>query len=463
MNAELIASRIRANLPFAPHHVQELLIEALARYIATGSPHQIFLLNGYAGSGKTSITGALIKAMKELHRRTVVLAPTGRAAKVASLLSDSKASTIHKRIYRADSPEPGAKISLAQNYSPDTLFIVDESSLIPDSSSSQHSLLKDLLRHVHSAKGCSVLLLGDTAQLPPVGMQSAPAMNPERLRSLGFIPECFNLDIPMRQGEDSGILYNATVMRQLLANPSLRNRAHLKIKGFPDVRVVPGNELSDTLSDSWHSVGTDNTIIITRSNYRANRYNMAIRNQVMYAEEPLQRGDRIVIAKNDYYWSRINHLDTFLANGDQAEVTWVGKLEKMYGRFYVDVELSLPGINVPVGVKLMLRSLMSEGPAIPKQEMEQLYKHALSLQEGEAISEKISALEQDPFYNAIQAKYGYCVTCHKAQGGQWKHVYVDMAGIDPENLDDNFFRWAYTAFTRATERLFLINPTLRTV
>lgn len=454
-----LSARINAHLPFQPHKLQQQLIISLSHYICNHSARDIFLLNGYAGSGKTSIMGALIKALTELKVKTITLAPTGRAAKVASDFSGGKASTIHRRIYRPEVSSPDTRFVLSRNHDTDSVFIIDEASLITDSAVASQSLLQQTLRHIHSTPGNTVILVGDIAQLPPVGMSNAPAMNPERLRQLGLNPISFTLDIPMRQGDNSGVLYNATRMRQLMFNPKPDAVPELFNKGFDDVEVISSADLADRLTDSWNEVGVENTIIITRSNSRANKYNQAIRNLVMMAEEPLQRGDRLVIAKNDYYWSKINKVKNFIANGDMAEVKWVGKTEKMYGRYFAEVELYFPSSDMQIGAQLMLRSLMADGPAIPREEMDRFYTHVLADQEGE-LSERIKATTEDPYYNALQAKYGYCITCHKAQGGQWTHVYIDMSGIDTETLEEGFYRWFYTAVTRSTSKVFFINPTL---
>ncbi len=459
MDSVDLAMRIRAHLPFEPHRLQLQLIAALAQFVCNHSPREIFLLNGYAGSGKTSIMAALIKALTELKVKTITLAPTGRAAKVAADFSGGKASTIHRRIFRPVGDGSDGQYAPSPNHDANSVFIIDEASLITDHAVPSNSLLCQMLRHIHSAIGNAVILVGDIAQLPPVGLDNSPAMNPERLRALGLQPIEFTLDVPMRQGDNSGILFNATRMRQLLFAQQEGVRPALIESGFDDVEVISSADLADKLSDSWHEVGAENTIIITRSNSRANKYNQAIRNVVMMAEEPLQRGDRLVIARNDYYWSKINKVKSFIANGDMAEVKWVGNTEKMYGRFFTEVELFFPSSELTIGAKLMLRSLVAEGPAIPAAEMNRFYTHVMAEQEGE-LSERIKATTEDPYYNALQAKYGYCITCHKAQGGQWAHVYIDMSGIDPEALAESFFRWCYTAVTRATTKVFFINPTL---
>lgn len=459
MKAPELLENILQQLPFPPTQLQYGLITGLADFVAEGAPYEVYLLNGYAGSGKTSVVGALVRALNAMKQKCVVLAPTGRAAKVASNLSGGQASTIHRRIYRPDSPEPGAKYMIAPNRSRDTLFIVDEASLITDSAATSQSLLAQLVRYVYSGEGCRMLLLGDIAQLPPVGQSEAPAMKPERLRQLGLHPIQFTLDEVIRQQAESGILYNATMAREMLLHPDAGLKPRITSRGFDDVKVISMRDLADELSTSYATVGQDDTIIITRSNKRANQYNMAIRNMVMMAEEPLQQGDRLVISRNDYYWSEINQLGSLIANGDMAEVAWVGRREKMYGRWFADVELIFPPSETRVGAKLMLRSLMTDGPGVPQEEMESLYAKVYAekeMQEEGTMTSRIKDALSDPYYNALHAKYGYCVTCHKAQGGQWKHVYIDIGGLPPDGLDATFWRWLYTAITRATEKVWFV-------
>lgn len=463
MTPLLLKDMVLAQLPFIPNESQLALIHALSSYIICGGPRDVFLLNGYAGTGKTSVVAALVRGLRQAGRRYVILAPTGRAAKVAASMSGEKASTIHKRIFRGNGTDPSnTTFFLAENRDADTVFIIDEASLVTDAPSFQASLLQQLVRHVYSAPGCRMIFVGDVAQLPPVGMTESPAMNPDRLSAIGLNPLSFSLEIPVRQAAGSGVLYNATVVRQALFDNTLPENFSLRAAGFPDVTVVNPSELADYLSDSWATVGQEETLIVTRSNRRANNFNQAIRNMVMYAEEPLQQGDRIVISKNDYYWSKANGLKNFIANGETAEVTWVGRREKAYGRWFSDVELRLPDTDTPVAAKIMLRSLVTEGPNIPREEMERLYTRVMADAEGE-LSHKIKAAMEDPFYNALQAKYAYCVTCHKAQGGQWKHVYIDMGAIPTDAVGPDFYRWLYTAVTRSTERLFLVNPTVRVI
>lgn len=455
---EELCVRFTEALPFRPVAEQREALLVVARFLFSPEPTKALILNGFAGTGKTSLMAAVVKVLASLKKRTVTLAPTGRAAKVASGFSGAPASTIHRHIYRPIGNEPGQRgFMLARNRLTDTLFIVDEASMITDGNE-RDSLLLHLVRYVYSAPGCTLMFVGDVAQLPPVGHEGSPAMEPNRLRQLGLTPWSISLTQTMRQGENSGILLNATLVRQALytANPV---QLTLRARGFSDVEVVSSYDLADTLASSWDRVGAEETIIITRSNKRANNFNSQLRARVLMAEEPLQRGERLIISKNDYYWCERNKVKGFLANGQTAEVVWAGGMEKAYGRYFVDAELQLPDSETPIGVKIMLRSLMAEGPSVPAQEMQQFYRMVMDSYEGE-FSEKDRATADDPYFNALQVKYAYCVTCHKAQGGQWRHVYLDLGTIMPEAIGPDFCRWLYTALTRATEKIFLINPSL---
>ncbi|MDE6510952.1 MAG: AAA family ATPase, partial [Muribaculaceae bacterium] len=341
-----LAEMAMAALPFSPLEGQALAIYKMAEYVVAGMWRDVFVLNGYAGTGKTSVIAALIKALAHCRIKTVVLAPTGRAAKVAGGMAGKAASTIHRRIYHVETANGQMNVRLSANRDQNTVFIVDEASLITDSS--RGSLLRDLIKYVYSGQGCRMILVGDTAQLPPVGQSDSPAMNLERLKQLGLAPFPHTLDVPVRQAAESGILYNATIVRQILERlqnglPSGIGDAQLplKLEGFADIKGVSSMDLADELSTSWSTVGPEETLIVTRSNGRANRFNQSIRNMVMYAEEPLQQGDRLVIAKNDYYWGRQNKMKTFLANGETVTVRWVGRPEKVYGRWFADTELEL--------------------------------------------------------------------------------------------------------------------------
>ena len=464
MTVEEIVEKSCKNLPFVPTILQFQLINALSAFIIYHGPKDVFILNGYAGTGKTSVMGALIKSLKDLNIKTVLLAPTGRAAKVASVFSGQKAYTIHKRLFRGNSLDPSNhQLYLAPNNDVNTIFIVDESSLITDSQSINASILQLLIKHVYSSPGCIMILVGDSAQLPPVGMTQSPAMKSEILKNYYLNPIEFTLDQPLRQAAKSGILYNATFIRKALFNNLKISSFRIYKKRFPDIEIIGFDEIEDSLSSSWGDVGQEETLLITRSNKRANKYNEAIRRHLLYAEEPLERGEKIIISKNDYYWSKKNGLEDFLANGETVEILWMGKPEKKYGRWFVDVELRLQDKEEPIEAKIMLRSLMSDGPSIPKEEMQRFYNIVMAAYDGE-LSHKIKGALEDPYYNALQVKYAYCVTCHKAQGGQWKHVYIDLGGLLLDNITgDDFYRWLYTAVTRATEKVFFLNPDIKII
>ena len=449
-------------LPFALTNLQLTLLNSLSSFVLSHGPRDIFLLNGYAGTGKTSVIGALVKAMAENKIKTVLLAPTGRAAKVMSSLSGREASTIHKRIFRGNSLDPSNnQFFLSENKDKDTIFIVDEASLITDSEYFNKSLLQQLVHYVYSSPGCAIILVGDTAQLPPIGMTESPAMNTERISRLSLNPIQFTLDTPLRQSAKSGILFNATAIRKAMSMKLKINRFLLFQKKFKDVEFITFNDIEEKINESWGEVGMDETLIITRSNKRANQFNSSLRQNIMYAEQPLEIGERLIISKNDYFWSKINQTKGFIANGESAEILWLGKPEKKYGRWFMDVELKLQNSDQPFQAKILLRSLVSESPSVAKEEMERFYNLVMANYEGE-ISFKIKGALEDPYYNALQVKYAYCVTCHKAQGGQWKHVYIDMGGLNvEEGMEIDFYRWIYTAVTRSTEKVFFVNSSLR--
>lgn len=452
-----IRNRIIEFLPFLPNAEQVALIHSLAYFLSQRGPNDILLLNGYAGTGKTSVMAALVKTLQQLKIKSVLLAPTGRAAKVAANMALGNASTIHKRLFRGNSSDPSnAAFFLSQNPDTNTIFIVDEASLITDAPNFRNSLLQQLIRYVYSASGCSMIFVGDCAQLPPVGQKSSKAMEPDRLKELGLNPIYCSLTTPARQAIDSGILFNATNIRNFLFKDLHLEKFSLFNSNEHDIRFVDPGEMLDELSSSWARVGKDETIVITRSNFRANMINNTIRKYLLDAESPLHKGERIVISKNDYFWSKQNKLKNFIANGEIAEILKVNNKTKKYGRWFANADISIPGIEETVNVEIILRSLIAEGPQIPKEEMERFYTKVLAETEGE-LSFKIKAAMENPYYNALQVKYGYCLTCHKAQGGQWKHVYIDLGGLPPDFEEKDFFRWLYTAVTRASERIYFIN------
>ena len=455
--SELLES-IVGNLGFEPTDLQGVLIVGLSEFVVSRTVGDVFVLNGYAGTGKTSIISGLVKALRAKDIPMVLLAPTGRAAKVFSSYCGQQVQTIHNRMYRADSPDPSsAQYFIASNKDRGALFIVDEASMISDGASGGN-LLEHLVRHVYSSPGCNLLLIGDVAQLPPVGQPNSPAMDEIRLKELRLNPYGFVLDEPVRQASYSGILYNATrIRRRMMKNPLPVPK--LWANRFADVEVLTSEFLAERIGDSYSMVGQDDTIVITRSNKRANIYNNGIRAMVLDAEEELQRDERLVVAKNNYFWAKDIEAIDFIANGDIVRVSWIGRTEEVYGHRYADVELEYPGSDVGVSAKVLLDGLQSDMPSMSIEEMNRIYTQIMEETEG-SLSAKLKAVQNDPYYNALQVKYAYCLTCHKAQGGQWKHVYIDMGALQPDVLNVDFYRWLYTAVTRASEKLYLINPSI---
>lgn len=465
MNEAQIVAGIKAKFPHQPTSDQEEALHLLAQFLI--SPHQqsLFLLRGYAGTGKSSLIAALVKMMTELRQPTVLLAPTGRAAKQLALYAEHPAFTIHKRIYRQKTMDgPSGSFSLNYNTLKHGLFLVDEASMIANDSMGVSNfgtgrLLDDLFQFVYSCEGCRILLMGDSAQLPPVGQELSPALLPDHLRAMGV--ELFEIELTqvVRQAQDSGILWNATQLRRCISDSLTDALPRIRLTGFPDVVRLPGDELIEVLGESYSQVGADETIVITRSNKRAALYNKGIRATIFDFEEELDGGDRLMIAKNNYFWTEnIPELE-FLANGDQAVVKRVRKTRELYSFRFADVVLSFPDYeDLEIEVTLLLNTLQSESPSLTREESELFFKEVyLDYQELATKPERMKALRKDTYFNALQAKYGYAVTCHKAQGGQWKRVFLDQSYIPPEQLTPDYFRWLYTAFTRATERLYLVN------
>lgn len=468
MDINEFAERIFLNLPYDPNDQQIQLIAALARFCSTETPSDsVFLLNGYAGTGKTSMTGALVRALREAQVPVVLLAPTGRAAKVFGSFAHHPASTIHRRIYRA--PQPGQTDFggvVNDNPTQHGVFIVDEASMIGAAKSDGSNLLEDLIHYVYSGDGCKMILLGDTAQLPPVGCDESPAMNPDVLRSYGLRVTRAIMTETVRQGRRSGILYNATWLRKAMRVDPLP-APQITVRRFNDVEVIDGVDLSDAISSSYSSQGIGETVVVTRSNRRALQFNLAIRSDILYKEEELCRDERLLIARNNYLWSaKVKGLD-FLANGDMATVARIYGTEEKYGFRFADVSLTLPDRDIDVECKILLDTLTSESPGLPAERFNDLYMKCLNdpdlFSAFTPMGTRMKILRSDPYFNALHVKYAYAVTCHKAQGGQWSHVYVDMGNIPPEAQEMDFYRWMYTATTRAVKKLYYVNPGIKIV
>lgn len=456
------------NFPFEPTVEQEKIIEKLSEFILSGNDRKVFLLCGYAGTGKTSLVSALVRTMEQLERKTVLLAPTGRAAKVFSHHSGKSAHTIHKCIYRQKSIMDSSTFTLAENRIQNTLFIVDEASMISnDAMSGTGGLLDDLIEFVYSGHGCSMLLLGDTAQLPPVGEYLSPALTESYLRSMFLDVTATRLTQVMRQLSESGILYNATMLRQRIDEEDTYDPPQITLKGFDDICSVHGEELIEAIESCYDKAGVDDTIILCRSNKRANVYNEGIRRRILYREEELCRGELLMIVKNNYFWREelgkedktlLEKLD-FIANGDIAEIIRVNGTEEMYGFRFADVTLSLIDYeDCEIDVKIMLDTLTSESPSLTREENERLFAAVWEdYPEIRSKRKRMELIRKNPYYNALQVKYGYAITCHKAQGGEWKRVFIDQGYISEDMISPDYYRWLYTAFTRASEKLHLVN------
>ena len=455
---------VLSHLPYTPNREQNLLIAALSFFCMESSEESVMLINGYAGTGKTSLTGALVKALSSMHKKAVLLAPTGRAAKVFSEYSGHPAYTIHRKIYRQKSfsPEYG-NFQLAENKHTDTYFIVDEASMIPNSSVEgavfgTGCLLDDLVHYVYSGVRCHLILLGDKAQLPPVGFADSPALSVEQLRSYGLKVYEHVLTQTARQAEDSGILHNATLLRRNMVNSNGLVKPQLQLDDFVDIEPLSSEYLSETISDCYGRDGMSETIVITRSNKRATMYNAGIRNQILYREDELVSGDMLLVAKNNYFWSEPYEELDFIANGDVARVSRVKGTFKKYGFRFADVTLEFPDHNnIEIDVKVILDGLFSDSPALNREQNEKLFYEIYSELEGDKRT-RYKALKKNEYFNALQVKYAYTVTCHKAQGGQWKNVFIDMGYIPEEALTSmDYYRWLYTAITRARKHVYLIN------
>ena len=467
--------RIRETLGMLPTPEQEHALDVFAQFMTDRSDQVVMILRGSAGTGKTTLAGAIVRAMAALKQKLILLAPTGRAAKVFSLNAGYAAYTIHRRIYRQKSAGDLSAFNLNDNLNRDTLFIVDEASMIAnlglgDTAFGSGCLLDDLMQFVYqgqrsalplgSSKNCRMLLIGDRAQLPPVGEEESPALSAQVLRGYGMRVYETDLNQVLRQSEDSGILWNATMIRNLWSEEAgMVSLPKIRFQGFSDIQVVTGDELVDTLSSSYYHAGMDETIVITRSNKRTNIYNQGIRNMVLDRDEELCRGDLLMIVKNNYYWTEGSKEISFLANGDRAVVQRVRNVHELYGFRFAEVTMTLPDYDdYELTATVCLDTLTSEAPALTREQQEQLFNAVMEdYADIPQKTERIKKLKSDRYYNALQIKFSYAVTCHKAQGGQWAHVYLDQGYMTDDMLTTDYIHWLYTAFTRATEKLYLVN------
>lgn len=502
--------KILQQFGFPPTQEQAHALEVFAEFLTDRDPHAVMILRGSAGTGKTTLSGAIVRTLKEIRQKVMLLAPTGRAAKVFSLNSGSPAYTIHRRIYREKSfSGVEGQFNLNDNLYTDTLFMVDEASMIANMglggmSFGSGCLLDDLVHFVYQGRNDRLLLIGDKAQLPPVGEEESPALHAAMLEGYGLkVYEC-DLNEVLRQSEESGILYNATMIRQMITHDDITQLPKIHFAGYSDIKPMPGAELIEALADSYHHVGLDDTIVVTRSNKRANIFNQGIRNMVLDREEELSQGDILMIVKNNYYWMeeerkkikekeieerrvksegtesgtathkvqsskfqvQSNDIPAFLANGDRAKVLKVRRRIDLYGFRFATLLLQFPDYgNYELEATVLLDTLTSEAPALTHEQQEQLF-HQIEedYQDIPLKADRMKAIRQNQFFNALQVKFAYAVTCHKAQGGQWAHVYVDQGYMTDDMLNPDYIHWLYTAFTRATEMLYLVNwPETQTV
>ena len=467
--------KILQQFGFPPTQEQAHALEVFAEFLTDRDPHAVMILRGSAGTGKTTLSGAIVRTLKEIRQKVMLLAPTGRAAKVFSLNSGSPAYTIHRRIYREKSfSGVEGQFNLNDNLYTDTLFMVDEASMIANMglggmSFGSGCLLDDLVHFVYQGRNDRLLLIGDKAQLPPVGEEESPALHAAMLEGYGLkVYEC-DLNEVLRQSEESGILYNATMIRQMITHDDITQLPKIHFAGYSDIKPMPGAELIEALADSYHHVGLDDTIVVTRSNKRANIFNQGIRNMVLDREEELSQGDILMIVKNNYYWMeeerksnnklQSNDIPAFLANGDRAKVLKVRRRIALYGFRFATLLLQFPDYdNYELEATVLLDTLTSEAPALTHEQQEQLF-HQIEedYQDIPLKADRMKTIRQDQFFNALQVKFAYAVTCHKAQGGQWAHVYVDQGYMTDDMLNPDYIHWLYTAFTRATEMLYLVN------
>ncbi len=462
---KFLIDKVKENFKFQMTEEQEFALNAMVDFFCSSGTGELFLLKGYAGTGKTSLIGALVKTLFQLEQKVVLLAPTGRAAKVFSYYSGTIAYTIHKKIYRQRSfSNEMDNFSLNDNLHQNTLFIVDEASMIANDNTQgvkfgSGCLLDDLIQYVYSVSGCKLLLIGDSAQLPPVGEIESLALSKDWLEGYGLNVRDVELTQVVRQNETSGILYNATHLRQLLLTEDCFHFPDFKVSGFADISYLSGDGLIEALDNSYGKVGMDETIVICRSNKRANLYNKGIRNTILYRDEELNSGDYLLVAKNNYYWIEGNKNISFIANGDIAVVKRVRKVREQYGFHFADVLLHFPDYDDwELDATVLLDTLSSDAPALTKEENDRLFYTIIEdYADIPRKADRMKKMKQDIYYNALQIKYAYAMTCHKAQGGQWKHVYIDFGYLTEDMFNPDFFRWLYTAFTRATEHLYLVN------
>ena len=461
---DFVQRKIQDIFPFEPTNEQRLTLHVLSEFILTGKSDEVMLFKGYAGTGKTTMLAAVVKIMSSLNQKTILLAPTGRAAKVFSEYSGHRAYTIHKKIYRQKSfSNDHTGFSLSDNLNKDTLFIVDEASMISNESAGEFvfgsgRLLDDLTQYVYSGDNCKLILMGDTAQLPPVSLTKSPALSAVYMKKYNLNVIEVQLTQVVRQHENSGILYNATNIRNALRDGEIDVYPKILTDSFPDIKKIGGDELIEEISSAYSRDGVDDNMIICRSNKNANIYNNGIRNRILCCEEEITKGDRLMVVKNNYFWGKANSDIDFIANGEIIQVVRVRGIEEVLGFRFCNITARFIDYDIEIDLKILLDTLQSESPALSKELNDKLYTSvAENYVDIKNKSERIKKIKDDPYYNAVQVKYAYAITCHKAQGGQWSNIFLDTGYITEAMMGEDFYRWLYTAFTRASKRLYLVN------
>lgn len=465
MTASEFYSLIKQQFPFQPTLKQNIVLQQLSEFIFSEESNSLYVLKGYAGTGKTTIIGSIVTNLWKAKKSAVLMAPTGRAAKVISNYSGKGAFTIHKKIYFPKKEKNGGvKFVLQPNKHKNTIFIVDEASMIPDTPGESKlfekgSLLDDLMQYVYSGHQCKLLLIGDTAQLPPVKLDLSPALN-ENMLELNYNKQVtkMELDEVVRQGQDSGILVNATLLREALSN-TYHDAFKFDFKGFNDiVRLIDGHEIMDSINDAYSNLGKEETAIIVRSNKRANLYNQQIRNRILFNENELTPGDYLMVVKNNYFWIKPTTEAGFIANGDIIEVLEIFNITELYGFRFAEVKVRMvdyPRMR-PFETVLLLDTIDAESPSLSYEDSNRLYQEVIKDFENESSNyRKFLKVKGSKHFNALQVKFSYAITCHKSQGGQWHTVFVEQPFLS-NGIDKEYLRWLYTAVTRAKEKLYLI-------
>ncbi len=456
---------LRHNFPFNPTHKQDLFFQLISDFVTNGNTNEVFVLKGYAGTGKTTVISTLVNNLVNIKMKYVLLAPTGRAAKVIANYSNKPACTIHKKIYFPKKVAGGGvSFTMQQNKHKNTFFIVDESSMISDSDSDSKmyqngSLLDDLMSYVYSGTNCKMILLGDTAQLPPVNLDVSPALDTESL-SLHFDKSVISIELDevMRQEENSGILHNATVLRDLLDDDMITD-FNFDIKPFSDiVRLTDGYDIQDAINSAYGNYSIEDTAFIVRSNKRANQYNQQIRTRILDKESDLSTGDYLMVVKNNYFWLKDSDEAGFIANGDIVEVLEIFSIQELYGFKFAKVKVRMIDYpnQRPLETIVLLDTTVSESASLTYEQSNQLYQEVMKDYADERSSyKKFQKVKENEYFNALQVKFSYAITCHKSQGGQWNTVFIEQPYL-PNGIDRDYVRWLYTAITRAKEKLYLI-------